>query len=90
MYFMERNIGFKVAWPGWGMNANYALDTSKPSVSGELNDVTVAQALDYIEQTFPGFWMYENCPRKGRSPSSFARIQNRSATPPSENKMIFG
>jgi hypothetical protein len=65
MIFMERNIGFKVAWPGWGMNANYALDTGKPSVSGELNDVTVAQALDYIEQTFPGFWAYQNCTEEG-------------------------
>jgi hypothetical protein len=28
---------------------------------GELNDVTVSQALDYVLQTFPGFWIYENC-----------------------------
>ena len=32
-----------------------------PEVPGELNDVTVAQALDYILKTFPGYWMYENC-----------------------------
>ena len=32
-----------------------------PSVSGDLDDVTVAQALDYVLQTFPGFWLYENC-----------------------------
>jgi hypothetical protein len=30
-------------------------------VQGELNDVTVSQALDYVLQTFPGFWIYENC-----------------------------
>jgi len=30
-------------------------------VPGELNDVTVSQALDYVLQTFPGFWIYGNC-----------------------------
>jgi hypothetical protein len=30
-------------------------------IHGELNDVTVSQALDYVLQTFPGFWLYENC-----------------------------
>jgi len=30
-------------------------------VHGELDDVTVSQALDYVLQTFPGFWLYENC-----------------------------
>jgi hypothetical protein len=28
---------------------------------GELNNVTVAQALDYLLQIFPGFWIYGNC-----------------------------
>jgi hypothetical protein len=35
---------------------------SKPPVSGELDNVTVSQALDYVLETFPGFWIYENCP----------------------------
>jgi hypothetical protein len=35
---------------------------NSPGVSGDLNNVTVSQALDYILQTFPGFWIYENCP----------------------------
>lgn len=30
-------------------------------VYGHLTDVTVSQALDYILQTFPGFWIYESC-----------------------------
>jgi hypothetical protein len=30
-------------------------------ISGELHDVTVADALDYILKTFPGFWLYQNC-----------------------------
>jgi hypothetical protein len=31
-------------------------------VHEELDDVTVSQGLDYILLTFPGFWLYENCP----------------------------
>jgi len=30
-------------------------------VHGELEDVTVSHALDYVLHTFPGFWLYENC-----------------------------
>jgi hypothetical protein len=33
-------------------------------VQGELNDVTVSQALDYVLQTIPGFWLYESCVTK--------------------------
>jgi hypothetical protein len=32
-----------------------------PLVSGELNDVTLSQALDYVLKTLPGYWIYENC-----------------------------
>jgi len=32
-----------------------------PSVSGELTDVRLADALDYILKTFPGFWLYQDC-----------------------------
>jgi hypothetical protein len=31
------------------------------SISGELNNVTLAEALDYILKTFPGFLLYQNC-----------------------------
>jgi hypothetical protein len=31
------------------------------SISGELNDVTLADALDYVLKTFPGFWIYQDC-----------------------------
>ncbi len=30
-------------------------------VHGELEDVTVSEALDYILKVFPGYWLYENC-----------------------------
>lgn len=32
-----------------------------PEVPGELSDVTVLQALDYILKAFPGYWVYESC-----------------------------
>ena len=31
-----------------------------PEATGELNDVTVSQALDYVLKTFPGYWVYED------------------------------
>jgi hypothetical protein len=31
------------------------------SISGELNDVTLADALDYVLKSFPGFWLYQDC-----------------------------
>jgi hypothetical protein len=33
-------------------------------VHGELEDVTVSEALDYILKTFPGYWLYEDCVTK--------------------------
>lgn len=59
MDFMAHKIGPTRAWGGWGMPGQIAIDG--PSVPGELNDVTVAQALDYVLETFPGFWSYQNC-----------------------------
>jgi len=38
-----------------------ASDSALPVVSGEVNDVTVSQALDYILKFAPGYWVYENC-----------------------------
>lgn len=32
-----------------------------PSISGELKDITLADALDYVLKTFPGFWLYQDC-----------------------------
>jgi hypothetical protein len=32
-----------------------------PEIFGELNDVTVSEALDYVLGTFPGYWVYGNC-----------------------------
>jgi hypothetical protein len=32
-----------------------------PDIPGELYDVTVSEALDYVLRSFPGYWVYENC-----------------------------
>jgi hypothetical protein len=34
----------------------------QPRISGSLENVTVGEALDYVLRTFPGLWVYENCP----------------------------
>jgi hypothetical protein len=40
--------------------------TPVPRVSGELNNVALSEALDYMLKTFPGLWVYENCPGSGK------------------------
>jgi hypothetical protein len=37
------------------------------NIPGDLDNVTVSQALDHVLKTFPGLWVYENCPsQKGK------------------------
>jgi len=33
-----------------------------PSFSGELSNVTLSEAMDYMLKTFRGLWIYEECP----------------------------
>jgi len=57
----DHNIGPEF---DWGPGASFPSDAfapDKPSVRGDLNEVTVREALDYVLRTFPGFWYYENC-----------------------------
>jgi hypothetical protein len=62
----EHNIGPESQWgPKLGGLPSEAFDANKPSVFGDLQDVTVRQALDHVLQTFHGFWMYENCASPG-------------------------
>ncbi len=35
-----------------------------PHISGSLDGVTLSQALDRVLETFPGIWVYQNCPAK--------------------------
>jgi len=58
-------------------------------VPGELNDVTVEQALDHVLQTFPGFWFYQNChdPQGRRKISvGFAKNFRPASDPPLPKK----
>jgi len=75
MHFItDRNI---VPMGGRGLPGDDSIAIHKPSVPGELNDVTVAQALDYILQTFPGFWFYQNChDPEGRRTVSIGFLNN--------------
>jgi len=43
---------------GWPLPGNAG---SEPPLIGELDNVSLSQALDYVLGTFPGFWVYENC-----------------------------
>jgi len=36
----------------------------EPHLSGSLDNVTVQQALDWVLKTFPGIWVYQNCPER--------------------------
>jgi len=51
-----------------------------PHVSGSMDNLTLSQALDHLVKTFPGIWVYENCPAgdgKGRVVAfSFFSLQN--------------
>jgi len=70
----ERNI---VRQGRWGLPGDDSIAIKKPSVSGELNNVTVKQALDYVLQTFPGYWTYQNChDAEGRRRVSFGFYNN--------------
>jgi len=42
-----------------------------PHISGNLDNVTLSEALDRVLQTFPGLWIYENCPSKKRTRAVF-------------------
>ena len=42
-----------------------------PHISGNLDNVTLSEALDYVLRTFPGLWVYENCPSKKRKRAVF-------------------
>jgi len=46
----------------------------QPHVSGDLYDVTLAEAMDYVLKSFPGFWVYENCRKEDGTRAVFFEI----------------
>lgn len=55
------------------------MPADSPHISGSLDDVTLSQALDRVLETFPGIWVYQDCPRK-QSHSNFPLWDNRERT----------
>jgi hypothetical protein len=49
------------------MSASEAVGGGGPRATGELNNVTLSEALDYMLKTFRGLWVYENCPGDAKS-----------------------
>lgn len=48
-----------------------------PHVSGSLENVTVAEVLDHFLKTFPGIWVYKNCPaHEGKRRTVYFRFLN--------------
>jgi len=51
-----------------------AIDDFLPRAWGELDDVTVSEALDYVLRIFPGYWIYGNCTNKEGGREVFVRF----------------
>lgn len=51
-----------------------ATEVFRPHAYGELDEVTVSQALDYVLHIFPGFWIYGNCTNKEGDREIFVRF----------------
>jgi hypothetical protein len=67
----------KIGWPelAEAIHDVYGSRSPKlPHVSGDLYNVTVAEALDYATENFPGLWVYENCPSEPGSRVVFFEI----------------
>ena len=84
-YCTDHKIGpFPDAWAGSHFPAR------KQQVSGDLYDVTVKQALDYVLQTFPGFWIYQNCRRSegGSGRNVYFRFYETADVVPQANRSL--
>ena len=50
---------------------------NSPHIAESMQDVTLSQALDRVLKTFPGIWVYENCPQtEGEGRSVFLMFLN--------------
>jgi hypothetical protein len=48
-----------------------ATGSGQSRVLGDLDNVTVSEALDHVVQAYPGFWIYKNCQGKDGSRKVF-------------------
>jgi hypothetical protein len=54
-----RSHSIRWQYEPWGLELTLP---SSEHISADLDNVTVSQAMDFVLQTFPGLWIYENCP----------------------------
>lgn len=74
--FMKSH-GIVTPFPFQNVNGGRSQSSKSLRLSGSLSNVTLSQALDHILQTFPGLWVYENCPnRNGKRAVDFAIYPN--------------
>ncbi len=57
-----------IGWPYTSEAAEPAgqWPTELPHISGSLDNVALSEALDHVLKTFPGIWIYENCPQNDK------------------------
>jgi len=62
----------KIMMAGTGQETSRKrVPSSLPPMSGQLDNVSLSQALDYVLTAYPGYWVYENCPTTDRGRSVF-------------------
>lgn len=83
--------GHDILMPGGlgGSIGNQAIPVTSPHIEGSMDNVTLLQALDRLVKTFPGVWVYENCPandnKKSRVYFWFFSLQNPGVFPQRKN-----
>ncbi len=48
--------------PFVGTIVRQGVPLENPRISGSMDTMTLSQVLDHLVKTFPGIWVYENCP----------------------------
>jgi hypothetical protein len=67
--FMESN---QLVFPFNGTGGSFDIESSAesgPHFDIDMNNLTLAEALDKVLETFPGLWLYEICTRNGEKKS---------------------
>lgn len=61
-FIRTHSIGWDFAESGLIRGVGSRRNAEAPHISGSLNSTRLSKALDYILDTFPGLWIYEDCP----------------------------
>jgi len=60
-FMAAQNIGLP---PSNAEGISFLETSASPRIVGDLENVTLSQALDHVLKIIPGLWVYENCPSK--------------------------